>query len=295
MYFLHSSPSPLPSLYLRPFHPLVPSSSPFLPPPPSSPPPSPLQGPRRASDTIIDWKVLDTGQSGDELSSYEDCEKDDINFEQKKLYLLVARCIAYPFNAKFQIENTPPRAKLSVERFSLMAQVLRLTLDDYDKVVPEFRTHLSKQEHNLVKTRAFLDSLRWMLEVIFCHPQVIAKCNEGEFSVKELETIFSVKAISVLTEEGGGGEVSSSDTSLWCTTFRKIVERCSRAFLTEYSPAIHRKSDATAGSSTAPNKDQLYKLFQKILKIRSMEHQILYRECQVGGVTASVLPLDKFV
>ena len=32
----------------------------------------------------------------------------------------------------------------------------------------------------------------------------------------------------------------------------------------------------------APNPDKLYKLFQQILKIRNVEHQILYKECQVG-------------
>ena len=226
---------------------------------------------------------MDTGHSGDDLSGYEDNVSDDKNFERKKMYLLVARCIAYPFNAKLHIENTPLRAKLNKDRFNQMAQVLHLTLDDYDKIKQEFKLRLSKHEQEVVREELFLDCLRWMLEVVFCRPEVIEMCGKGGFSVKELEVIFSVKAVSVLSEEGGGTEVSFSDVTIWCTTFRKIVEQCSRAFLSDYGSSHISKSTATS----APNKDQLYKLFQKILKIRSMEHQILVgasglRECQVG-------------
>ncbi len=37
--------------------------------------------------------------------------------------------------------------------------------------------------------------------------------------------------------------------------------------------------------AVAPNADKLYKLFQNILKIRNIEHQILYKECQVSTCT----------
>ena len=223
-------------------------------------------------------------RSGDELSGAEDSIKDVEAFEKKKLYLLVAQSIAYPFNAKFQIENTPPRTKLNAERFGRIKRILRQALEDYSKLEQMHSTRLSKQEQEVVRKRGFLDSVRWILDVVFPRPEIQTICEEGGFSVKELETIFGVKVASELAKESQTEEVSSADITLWCVTFRKIIEQGSRGFLGgDMTPPHSRKSGSSGNAVTGPIKDQLYKLFQKILKIQATVHQVLYRECQVGG------------
>jgi len=156
-----------------------PSSSPSSAPPPSLPHPD---SSRRTSDPLFtDWTMVEAGRSGDELSGAEDASKDMEDFEKKKLYLLVAQCIAYPFNAKFQIENTPPRTKLNVERFGRIRRILRLALEDYSKLEQMHSTRLSKQEQDVVRKQGFLDSVQWMLEVVFPRPEIKTICEEGGF------------------------------------------------------------------------------------------------------------------
>ena len=134
---------------------------------------------RRVSGTLFDWTMVEAGRSGDELSGAEDASKDMEDFEKKKLYLLVAQCIAYPFNAKFQIENTPPRTKLNTERFGRIKRILHLALEDYSKLEQMHSTRLSKQEQDVVKKQGFLDSVQWMLDIVFPRPEIKTICEEG--------------------------------------------------------------------------------------------------------------------
>ncbi len=258
---------------------------------PTSVSPTLCLGSRRGSATLFDWTMVEPGRSGDEQSGVEDSARDVENFEKKKLYLLIAQCIAYPFNAKFQIENTPPRTKLNSERFGRIKRILRQALEDYSKLEQMHSTRLSKQEQDVVKKQGFHDSVHWMLEVVFPRPEIVSVCEEGGFSVKELETIFAVKVAAELAKESQCEEVSQADITLWCVTFRKIIEQGAREFLCrDLSPQHGRSKTGSSGNAVAgPVKDQLYKQFQKILKIPATVHQVLYRECQVGVAVGVVI------
>lgn len=216
--------------------------------------------------------------SCDELSLAGD--EDDEDLECKKLYLLVARCIAYPFNAKFQIESTPPRAKLNAERFRYLCRGLKAIVDNSEEVVWEYESRLTNQEQDIIKNADFVKCVGWMRNVVLERPDIVEICSNGGFSVKELESIFRVKATVVL---GYGPEgVNSPEVALWCATFRKVSEQCGSGFI---EGGLSRKTDGGLGgvtnSSGGVNPDKLYKVFQEILRVRSIEHQILYRECQV--------------
>lgn len=227
--------------------------------------------------------MIEGGQSGDEENVSEDNKKDSEDMEQKKLYLLVARCVAYPFNAKYQIENCPPPAKLNSERFGHIYRTLRATVEDFQKIARECQSKLTAQENDIAKSKNFRFCVQWMLDVVLACPEVVDMIKNGGFSAKELEAIFKIKAVTLLTD--AKNDVKSSEVSLWCCTFRKIVEQCSRAFVGRGSPTYQTKASISSGTSSAavPNQDKLYKLFQQILKIRSIEHQVLYRECKVSG------------
>ena len=214
-------------------------------------------------------------RSGDELSDNED-EKDDESFELKRLYLLVARCIAYPFNAKYQIETTPPRPKLNAERFGDICRTLKVAVEDSDKILAEWEKKVSPQEKAVLRNNSFIFCLQWMQEMVLSRPEIQDVCNTGNFSIKELEAIFKVKATTVLTDSEKG--LNSSDLTLWVNMFRKIVEQSTNL---DFESNYRSKSPSAAAYAAVPKQNKLYKVFQQILKIRSIEHQVLYRECQV--------------
>ena len=83
----------------------------------------------RASQLIDeDWIKIDVQNaqetSLDRFDNFEAVEA----FKRKQLYLLVARCIAYAFNTKHQIETSPPKQKLNANRYRQINAMLRIIL-----------------------------------------------------------------------------------------------------------------------------------------------------------------------
>ena len=78
-------------------------------------------------------------------------------------------------------------------------------------------------------------------------------------------------------------DVDGNELQMWCSTFRKLVEHGAR--LTQHGGVTSgsRGLGSNGGAGGAgPNREKLYKLFQRILNVKSLEHQILYRVCQVS-------------
>ncbi len=68
---------------------------------------------RRASSTIAKWRPLDQGSSIDEEieeGAVADSLMKSDNFERSQIYLLLARCISYPFTARWVRYNPSPRS-----------------------------------------------------------------------------------------------------------------------------------------------------------------------------------------
>ena len=83
----------------------------------------------RASQLIDeDWVKIDVQNahetSLDRFDNFEAVEA----FKRKQLYLLVARCIAYAFNTKHQIETSPPKQKLNADRYRQIMRMLMIIL-----------------------------------------------------------------------------------------------------------------------------------------------------------------------
>ncbi len=108
-------------------------------------------GARRASDALNDWTMIEQGLLSKEEESIDLDEGDVESLEMKKLYLLVARCIAYPFNATFQIESTPPRPKLNANRFGQICRTIRLTLENFDNVEQDCDNRMNPQEQEVAR------------------------------------------------------------------------------------------------------------------------------------------------
>lgn len=244
---------------------------------------------KRMSGALEDWTLI--SQSFDEGGELEESPAvDDEDLERKKLYLLVARCIAYPFNAKFQIETTPPRAKLNPERYRLIGRALRAVVEEAgSKGGWTGEGKLTVPEQEVLQNRGFVSCVQLMLDVVLVRPEVVEICHSGGFSVKELESIFKVKASIFLCNGKEGG--SPSEVTLWCNTFRKIIEQCLSPTVEGRGSGYQRMASgpAAASSSSVLSQDKLYKVFQEILAIKSIEHQVLYRECQVGWASGCIV------
>ena len=238
---------------------------------------------RRVSDAASEWNTLGMTRSLDELSNISDNEPvmalgdDDAkreSVENKQLYLMVARCIAYPFNAKHQLETSPPKLKLNIDRFRQICRVLQLCLDrEQDTIRQEIL--LSHNETKCSRNDKFLNCLQWYIDNVMQREDVICACTKGGFSVRELDTIFKVLATKHLAYTAEDQLLDSAELQLWCSTFRKLVEQSSRSL-----PGTPKLSSPPSNGGVL-NHDRLYRLFQNVLKIRSIEHQVLYRACQV--------------
>ena len=217
--------------------------------------------------------------SGDEESLGPSVRSTAIGVEDKILYLMVARCIDYPFNAKHQLETSPPPQKLNEHRYQQISSVLKSLVDGKHDWYQE--TMLTPAEQRFSRDEQFLECVEWYIENVLKRKDIIQKCHTGGFSVKELEYIFKVCATKKLTYSSDK-QLDTTELQIWNNTFRKLVEQSYRVGVgtppaTPQSPA----SFSAAVSRPVADKDKLFKLFQKVFGIKSVEHKVLYRACRV--------------
>ena len=213
--------------------------------------------------------------------SGEDVAAELANTENKLLYLTVARCIAYPFNAKYQLETAPPKPKLNENRFRSVTEMLGACREMNLDVIQRSAVSLSGVEYKCLQSDRFQNCLEWYMDNVLEREDVVRMCKSGSFSVKELESVFKVLATKHITYTSEDQQLDTSELQIWCSMFRKLVEHSARGIrsggmgLRSFSPTTEN------GGGTSPNREKLYKLFQKILHIKNIEHQILYKACQV--------------
>ena len=234
---------------------------------------------RRVSDDIALY--ANRRRSFDELSTASgepdpDIDQAALTTENRLLYLMVARCISYPFNAKHQLETSPPKVKLNLNRFNLICRTLQSCLNEEEDLVRKI--FLTQQERACTRNKKFLQCVLWFMDNVIQRDDVNTMCRKGMYSVKELDAIFKVVSRKHLGIKYSSPQYEEHlDHQLWCSTFRKLVEQSSHS-----SPVSNPRTPVGVnGGGGAPNPDQLYKMFQLVLKIRNIEHQILYRICQV--------------
>ena len=196
---------------------------------------------------------------------------------------MLARCISFPFNAKYQLETSPPHQKLNATSFKQICTVLESLSDGTREWYQE--TMLTPVEQRLSRDRHFLECVDWYLDNVLQREDLITKCESGDLSVKELEYIFKVCATKQSTYSEEARKLETAELQTWNNTFRKLVEQSYRV---GGSPRSHHPPLTQTSSNylnfvgaSAPNADKLYKLFQAILKVKSIEHKALYRACQV--------------
>ena len=104
---------------------------------------------------------------------------DSLNQELKLLYLMVARCIAYPFNAKYQLETAPPKPKLNEERFRSVVDILDTCRNQDWEGLGRSAVSLSNAETKCLHGEKFLSCLDWYVDNVLGREDVVAMSRNG--------------------------------------------------------------------------------------------------------------------
>ncbi|XP_063302896.1 calcium-dependent secretion activator 2 isoform X3 [Pelobates fuscus] len=188
-------------------------------------------------------------------------EKDRRN--RLQLYVYIMRCIAYPFNAKQPTDMTRRQQKLNKQQLQ--------------NVRERFQAFLNG-ETQIVADEAFCNAVRSYFEVFLKSDRVARMVTSGGCSSNDFREVFKKnieKRVRSLPEIDGLSKetVLSSWIAKYDAIFRgeeDIRKQPNRMALNAVSELIL-------------SKEQLYEMFQQILGIKKLEHQLLYNACQLDN------------
>ncbi|XP_064417608.1 calcium-dependent secretion activator 2 isoform X3 [Latimeria chalumnae] len=180
-----------------------------------------------------------------------------------QLYILVMRCIAYPFNAKQPTDMARRQQKLNKQQLHVIKERFQAFLNG---------------ETQIIADEAFCNAIRSYFEVFLRSDRVARMVQSGGCSANDFREVFKKnieKRVRSLPEIDG----LSKETVLssWIAKFDAIYR----------GEDDLRKQPArlalSAVSELILSKEQLYEMFQQILGIKKFEHQLLYNACQLDN------------
>ncbi|KAM8973163.1 calcium-dependent secretion activator 2 isoform 2-T2 [Pelodytes ibericus] len=180
-----------------------------------------------------------------------------------QLYVFVMRCIAYPFNAKQPTDMTRRQQKLNKPQLQTIRE--------------RFQAFLSG-ETQIVADEAFCNAVRSYFEVFLKSERVARMVHSGGCSSNDFREVFKKnieKRVRSLPEIDG----LSKETVLssWIAKYDAIFRG------EEDLRKQPNKMALSAVSELILSKEQLYEMFQQILGIKKLEHQLLYNACQLDN------------
>lgn len=211
--------------------------------------------------------------SAHSMESFELSGGVDVDDDDRLLYLLCARCIAFPFTAKYQLETVPPKPKLNLTALEKLRTAL---MECADNGTIQDQAELTTWERKYAQNANFQSALRWYVSNVLDSRWVVDLCSKGALSCRELENIFEAHVRTRLVRQ----EAADSEMRYFLTAFTKLIEFGSQ--LPHHSYALQTP---VVGGSTLSTADQerLYTTFQKILNVPSSKHKSLCRICQFGN------------
>ena len=178
-----------------------------------------------------------------------------------QLYVFILRCIAYPFNAKQPTDMTKRQAKVNKQKLQTIKE--------------RFNAFL-KGETQIPTDDAFRNAVSSYYEVFLKSDRVMRMVQSGGCSSNDFREVFKnniEKRVKGLPEIDG----LSKETVLssWMAKFDAI-------YRAEDDPRRpNTRHGAAAVSELILSKEQLYEMFQNILSIKKIEHQLLYNALQL--------------
>ncbi|XP_056429768.1 calcium-dependent secretion activator 2 isoform X6 [Hyla sarda] len=180
-----------------------------------------------------------------------------------QLYVFVMRCIAYPFNAKQPTDMTRRQQKLNKQQLQTVRE--------------RFQAFL-KGDTQIVADEAFINAVRSYYEVFLKSDRVARMVHCGGCSSNDFREVFKKnieKRVRSLPEIDG----LSKETVLssWIAKYDAIYRG------EEDLRKQPNRMALSAVSELILSKEQLYEMFQQILGIKKLEHQLLYNACQLDN------------
>lgn len=180
-----------------------------------------------------------------------------------QLYVFVARCIAYPFNARQPTDMARRQSKVTKANLIAIKERFTVFLDG---------------KTNIIADEAFKNAVQSYTDTFLRSDRVAKMVNSGGYSSNDFREIFKAnieKRVRMLPDIEG----LSKETVLasWMAKFDAIYRG------DDDQKRTPSRLGPTATSELILSKEQLYEMFQTILGIKKFEHQILYNACQVSN------------
>uniref|UniRef100_S4RUG8 Uncharacterized protein n=1 Tax=Petromyzon marinus TaxID=7757 RepID=S4RUG8_PETMA len=191
------------------------------------------------------------------------CFRDDGDEDRRRrmqLYVFVSRCVAYPFNAK-QVTDMA-RRQPKVNKQQLVSIKDRFTV-------------FLQGDSQIVTDEAFVSVVKFYYEDYLKSNRVARIVQSGGWSTNDFREVFKnyiEKRVRQMPEIAG--LTKETVLSSWMTKFDKI-------FMGDEAPRPSTRITASSFSDLILSKDQLYEMFQHILGIKKLEHQLIFNASQL--------------
>ncbi|XP_070803913.1 calcium-dependent secretion activator 2 isoform X5 [Pituophis catenifer annectens] len=180
-----------------------------------------------------------------------------------QLYVFIVRCIAYPFNAKQPTDMARRQQKLNKQQLQVVKERFQAFLNG---------------ETQIVADEAFCNAVRSYYEVFLRSDRVARMVHSGGCSANDFRDVFKKnieKRVRSLPEIDG----LSKETVLssWIAKYDAIYRG---------EEDLYKQSNRMALSAVSElilSKEQLYEMFQQILGVKKLEHQLIYNACQLDN------------
>ncbi|XP_026524848.1 calcium-dependent secretion activator 2 isoform X4 [Notechis scutatus] len=180
-----------------------------------------------------------------------------------QLYAFIVRCIAYPFNAKQPTDMARRQQKLNKQQLQVVKERFQAFLNG---------------ETQIVADEAFCNAVRSYYEVFLKSDRVARMVHSGGCSANDFRDVFKKnieKRVRSLPEIDG----LSKETVLssWIAKYDAIYRG---------EEDLYKQSSRMALSAVSElilSKEQLYEMFQHILGVKKLEHQLIYNACQLDN------------
>ncbi|XP_042648922.1 calcium-dependent secretion activator 2 isoform X18 [Tyto alba] len=232
---------------------------------PRSLPPAPRDprgreaGAARAASPSPSPSVLSEGREEQERLQREEREKR----LRLQLYVFIARCIAHPFNAKQPTDMARRQQKLNKQQLQILKERFQAFLNG---------------ETQIVADEAFCNAVRSYYEVFLKSERVARMVHSGGCSANDFRDVFKKnieKRVRSLPEIDGLSKetVLSSWLAKYDAIYKGEEDFCKQP----------NRVALSAVSELILSKEQLYEMFQQILGIKKLEHQLIYNACQLDN------------
>uniref|UniRef100_A0A8C3I898 Calcium dependent secretion activator 2 n=1 Tax=Chrysemys picta bellii TaxID=8478 RepID=A0A8C3I898_CHRPI len=203
--------------------------------------------------------VLSEGREEQERLQKEESEKR----LRLQLYVFIVRCIAYPFNAKQPTDMARRQQKLNRPQLQILKDRFQAFLNG---------------ETQIVADEAFCNAVRSYYEVFLKSDRVARMVHSGGCSANDFRDVFKKnieKRVRSLPEIDGLSKetVLSSWIAKYDAICRGEEDLCKQP----------NRMALSAVSELILSKEQLYEMFQQILGIKKLEHQLIYNACQLDN------------